>query len=559
MDRPLKAALTLLALFGPLSGCRHGEPPTGRPEASRGASSEEIAAVAVSKPRSTRSDLAGRWWRDDVFYEVFVRSFADSDGDGVGDFRGLSGKLDALVELGVNGLWLMPIHPSPSYHGYDVTDYRAVNPDYGTEADFDAFLAAAHERGLRVIIDFVLNHSSSQHPWFLESGTGEASRLRDWYVWRPAPDPRFRRPWDGSLDIWHPGPSGHYYGLFWSGMPDLNLANPKVEAEMIESMRFWLERGVDGFRVDAVRYLVETEDGANADTPETHAVLKRLRAALAESHPEALLVAEAWTDRAQVAPYYGVGGDEMQLAFGFDSASAIMQAAKDGLRVSVARSARELTEVFEDPNFVAPFLTNHDMPRAMQAFENARATSAARAAAATLFAWPGTPFIYYGEEIGMRGGPSRADEDKRTPMRWEEGPGFGFTTGTPWRASEEPAGVDVASQRADPKSLWNLYRALIGLRRSEPALSDGSLSVPALSGASRGLVALLREAGQDRMLFVTNFHEEPSPSILLTRVSASRAVVRFAEGLRGDVEVTKEGLRLPALSGRGFAFIRLAD
>lgn len=486
-----------------------------------------------------------------------MRSFADVDGDGVGDFRGLTSKLDDLVELGVNGLWLMPIHPSPSYHGYDVTNYRAVNPDYGTEADFDGFLAEAHRRGLRVIIDFVLNHSSSEHPWFLESGSSPESERRSWYVWRPAPDARLRRPWDGSLDIWHPGPSGYYYGLFWSGMPDLNLAHPAVEQEMVESMRFWLERGVDGFRVDAVRYLVEDEDGTNADTESTHAVLKRIRSALVETHPQALLVAEAWTERSKVAPYYGEGGDEMQLAFGFDSASAIMQAAKDGLRVSAVQSAQDLVKTFDDVNFVAPFLTNHDMPRAMRAFDDVGAPEAARPAAATLFAWPGTPFIYYGEEIGMRGGPSRADEDKRTPMRWSREPGFGFTGGKPWRSSDEPDGVDVASQRKDPASLWHLYRRLVRLRRGEPALSEGQLAVPPVAGASRGFAAFLRSTAEQRILFIVNYHDQPSAPITVEVTDLKAAEVLLTEGLQGEVEVTAEGVKAPALAGRGFAFLRL--
>ncbi len=267
------------------------------------------------------------WWRDHVFYEVFVRSFADSNGDGVGDLRGLTAHLDYLNDgkpggddLGVDGIWLMPIHPSPSYHGYDVVDYRAVNPQYGTLEDLDVLLREAHRRGIRVILDLLLNHSSSEHPWFVSAREGPGARYRDYYIWRQEALP-WTRPWDGA-PVWHPMNGWFYYGLFWSGMPDLNLGNPEVESAMLGVMQIWLRRGVDGFRVDAARHLFESADGKLVDQPESHALVKRLREKLQPEFPHVLLVAEAWTDAYTVSDYYGKG-DEFQLAFGYDTAAAV--------------------------------------------------------------------------------------------------------------------------------------------------------------------------------------------------------------------------------------------
>lgn len=553
--RSVRVALSGLALVAAAS-CRHSEP-------------ESLASAqpAEVKPpgRAPASPAARRWWRDAVFYEVFVRSFADSDGDGVGDLNGLTARLDALNDgepattddLGVDALWLMPIHPSPSYHGYDVTDYDEVNPDYGSIEDLDRLLEAAHARGVRVIVDFVLNHSSSEHPWFIESAADPGSDKRAWYTWREEPDPRFRRPWDGSPDIWHRAPTGWYYGLFWSGMPDLNLDHPPVEAAMLASMQGWLDRGLDGFRVDAVRYLIETADGGNADTPPTHAVSRRLRAAIEARHPEALLVAEAWTSPEKVAPYRG-DGDEYHLAFAFSIASAIMTSAKDGLRASLDQGLRTALDTYPDLTFLAPFLTNHDMRRAQRQLDEAGAQGAERPAAATLFALPGTPFVYYGEEIGMRGGASGADEDKRTPMRWRPVPSYGFTSAeSPWREAAEPRGVDVKTQRADSASLWSLYRDLIALRHRTPALTSTALVLPRKRGGGRGTTGFIRGDGAERVLFVVNFHDQPGKPLRI-EVGAARPELLFGEGIdpRG-FEVREGWLEIAPLEGRGFGYLKL--
>lgn len=495
-----------------------------------------------------------------MFYEIFVRSFADSDGDGVGDFNGLTARLDTLNDgdpnthgdLGINGIWLMPIHPSPSYHGYDVTDYRDVNPAYGSMADFERFLAEAHKRGIKVIIDFVLNHSAKDHPWFKDAVASKTSEHRDWYTFRDAPDPRWKRPWDGG-SVWHKTATGeHYYGLFWSGMPDVNLANAQAAEAMVSAMEFWLAKGVDGFRVDAVRHLFESEDGTLVDQPQSHAFMKAARQRLLTKYPEAVLVAEAWTDSQTVAEYFGDNGDEFQLAFSFDAGGAMVTAAKDGLKVTMAQFTKTANEAYSDRGFEAPFLTNHDMPRVMRQLKGD--TAAARVSAATLLAQPGTPFIYYGEEIGMQGGASSKDEDKRTPMRWNAEAGYGFSTGKPWHEADEAEGVDLQSQHKDPNSLWRLYRDLIRLRQESPALSDGQARALPITGGARGTFALLRQHGAERVLFVANYHTEASAR--LTVALAGTPEVQLQEGT-GAVSTQEGVLSIEGIGPRGFAFIQL--
>jgi hypothetical protein len=253
------------------------------------------------------------WARGAVFYEVFVRSFADSDGDGVGDLAGLTARLDYLndgdpsggSDLGVDALWLMPVFASPSYHGYDVTDYEAVEPDYGTLEDFERLVAEAHRRGVRVIVDLVVNHSSVEHPWFERACCSPRSPYRSWYVWRPD-DPGWTQPWGGDNPTWHRRGDEYYYGVFWSGMPDLNWRTPALREEMKRIAALWLGRGLDGFRLDATRHLVANGPGElQNDQPETHAYLKDFAAHVRRRFPEAVLVGENWTDTETIATYYG--------------------------------------------------------------------------------------------------------------------------------------------------------------------------------------------------------------------------------------------------------------
>jgi glycosidase len=502
-------------------------------------------------------------FRGGTVYEIFVRSYADSDGDGVGDLKGLTAHLDYLndgkpagttTSLGVDAVWLMPIFPSPSDHGYDVTDYRAVNPSYGTLADFDAFVAAAHQRGVRVILDFVLNHASSQHPWFVDSATGPGSPHRDDFMWRAAePTPHWHRPWDPS-DPWYAKNGAFYYGLFCGCMPDWNLGNPAIEAELTDAMKFWIDHGVDGFRLDAVRYFFESPDGVLEDLPETHAFLRRLRASLTTYAPRTLMVGEAWAPLITQASYWGQG-DELQLAFSFDLADALKSAAAAGDASAVVNLLASAETVFagKDRGFEAPFLSNHDQVRVLRALDDA---GAMRVAAASLFAMPGTPFVYYGEELGMRGGPGGADENKRTPFRWDaSAPNHGFTTANPWYRVDEADGVDVATERADAGSLWHLYQRLIGLRRAEPALQSGDTVRPAHS-AGAGVLALVRGpvVGR-RVLVIANFGASASGAFTVD-VAGTPALL-FAEGLTGAPAAAGGKVSIQDLAAHGFVFVAM--
>lgn len=500
------------------------------------------------------------WWRDDVGYEVFVRSFADSNGDGIGDLRGLTARLDLLNDgdpatkddLGVDLLWLTPIFPSPSYHGYDVVDYRAVRPEYGSLADLDALIRAAHGRGMRVILDFVLNHSSSQHPWFRaarDPNHPEHRRHRDWYLWRrQAPD--WQRPWDRA-PVWHRSAAGDwYYALFWSEMPDLNLENPAVLEELMGAMRFWLARGIDGFRFDAVRHLCESPDGVLADVAASHVVLQRVRQALAGEHPNALLLGEAWSDTANIARYAGQG-DELHLAFSFGVAGGVVDAVAEGQRAPLVEALMGAEAAFADRGFEAPFLTNHDQTRAMRRFGGDLAK--ARLAASTLFALPGTPFVYYGEEIGLQGGPSAADEDKRTAMRFTADAKHGFSTApAPWHEAAEARGVDVESQRQE--GLWRSYQQLIALRHAHPALSRGTATRPAVEGGGRGAFALLREHEAESVLFLANFSAEAAPDF---QVAASGRPTVLQATAPVVVEARDGRLLVRGLKARAAVFVKL--
>lgn len=516
-------------------------------------------------PEIITPNTAG-WWRDKVFYEVFVRSFADSNGDGAGDLKGLTSKLDYLndgnpattTDLGVDAVWLMPIYPSPSYHGYDVTEYQAVNPAYGSLSDFDALVAAAHQRGLKIILDFVPNHTSSAHPWFRNARTDVSATYRDYYVWRTS-DPGWKRPIDGA-SLWHSGGGGYFYGYFWGEMPDLNYRNPEVQQAIIDAMKFWLGHGVDGFRIDAARYLYEALDGTAqtiSEQPETHAFIQRARLELHRTWPSALLVAEAWASADLAATYYGQG-NEYQLAFAFDTAGSLVKAVSTGNASELINTLARAEKLPVEPGYDAPFLTNHDMVRVMQQLGGNQA--AAKVAGATLLALPGTPFLYYGEELGMGGGPSRsADEDKRTPMRWNAtGPQHGFTSrSTSWYGtSSEDAGIDVASEQADTASIWNTYRSAIALRHAHPALSSGAGHWVATTSGPASVFAYLRTNGTSRVLFLANFSGVATGPFTVP-VPSTSAVPLLTEGLKGSVQIADSAAHVEGLAPWGFVYLSL--
>src|SRR5215217_2948418 len=390
-------------------------------------------ASAVATPVASPVTHSPARWDDAVCYEVFVRSFYDSDGDGIGNLNGLSARLDYLNDgdpatdddLGVTCLWLMPIFASPSYHGYDVGDYEAIEPDYGTMDDFARFLALAHRRGLRVILDLPLNHTSNQHPWFQEAFRDPSSPHRDWYIWS-AVDPGYPGP--AGQTVWHKSPvrDEYYYGLFGEGLPDLNYRNPAV-TEMVRTIsRFWLSKGVDGFRLDAIKHMIE--DGKTQEnTPETHAWLRDYRTFLDAEFPEALTIGEIFNAGASVLePYYDP--EQLHSYFQFEIAGQLLNAAHSGDGGSLVYTIEDALAKQPSQPF-ATFLTNHDQTRTMTVL--AGDVAEAKLAATALLTLPGLPFIYYGEEIGMRG--EKPDERLRTPMQWTAGAAGGFTTGQPWQ------------------------------------------------------------------------------------------------------------------------------
>ncbi len=517
-----------------------------------------LAALAVLAACATRAPAAAPvqpviglpagtdgfpWWNDTVFYEVFVRSFSDSDGDGVGDLSGLIERLDYLndgdpatqTDLGVTGLWLMPIHPSPSYHGYDVSNYYQINPPYGTLDDFRRLLDEAHRRGIRVIIDLVLNHTSSQHAWFQDAARSD-SAFRNWYVWSD-----IERP-----GRWWPADSGYYYGYFEDGMPDLNYTNAAVTSEMQAVARFWLaDIGVDGFRVDAAKYLIEA--GAIEDTPATHAWLREFRRFYTGVNPQAVTVGEVWSGSSVAAGY--ARGDEFDLVFEFDLAEGMLLSAGLGNTRALADRYAASLRLFRPGQFAA-FLSNHDQIRVMQRLGGRLPN--ARAAAALLLTGPGVPFIYYGEEIGMLGG--KPDPDIRTPMQWTGGAQAGFTTGQPWRAvNPDFPEKNVEAQAADPDSLLSFYRQLIKIRNDHAALRVGDTFL--LDTGSDLLFGLLRASRQESVLVLVNLSAEPVADY---RLSLARSPL---EGGYVLAPILGEPATVPltAAAGGGFADYRPAE
>lgn len=440
------------------------------------------------------------WWNDAVFYEIFVRSFYDSDGDGIGDFNGITEKLDYLndgdpnttTDLGVTGLWLMPIHPSPSYHGYDVTDYYDVNPEYGTMDDFKHLLDEAHARGIRVTIDWVLNHTSSQHPWFV-AAKDPASRYRDWYRWSSEqfPGPGWR----------YGGGGASYYANFSEAMPDLNYANPAVVEEMKRVVNFWLDDvGIDGFRLDAAKHIFE-EGTVIENLPETHVFYKKFRSYYKAVNPQAIFIGEVWNSSDIVGPY--LQGDELDLAFDFDLAKNYVFSAGIGNADYFSDVLNHDLTIFKPGQF-AVFLSNHDQNRAMSTWNDD--VDAAKTAATLLLTSPGVPFLYYGEEIGMLG--TKPDENIRLPMQWTAEEDAGFTTGAPWRApSGDYPAKNAADQAADPNSLLSLYRKLIHIRNDHAALRVGDYY--AIETGNNAVFANLRVSKDETILVLINLSSAP--------------------------------------------------
>ena len=484
------------------------------------------------------------WYKDAIIYQVHVRAFVDSNGDGIGDFQGLSQRLDYIQDLGVSAIWLMPFFPSPLRDdGYDIADYNSVHPCYGSLDDFKAFLANAHDRGIRVVIELVANHTSDQHPWFQESRSSRDNPKRDWYVWSDT-DNRYRSTRIIFIDTelsnwaWDPVSKSYYWHRFFSHQPDLNYDNPAVREEMWNVMKFWLELGVDGFRLDAVPYLIEREGTNCENLPETHEVIREWRKKVDEQFPGTMLLAEANQWPSDLRPYFG-NGDEFHMAFHFP----LMPRMFMGLRLE---DRKPITEILQQtPEIPAScqwclFLRNHDeltlemvtnierdymydiyardkimrlnlgiRRRLAPLLDNDRRRI--ELMNGMLMSLPGTPILYYGDEIGMGDNIHLGDRNGvRTPMQWSGGWNGGFSGADPEALYSPPIlnpvygyqAVNVLSQKRNENSLLSWMRHIMSIRRSSSVFGSGSIEF--LFPANHRVLAYVRQLGKETILVVNN-------------------------------------------------------
>jgi alpha-glucosidase len=496
------------------------------------------------------------WWQSAVIYEVYPRSFQDSSGDGIGDLNGIIQRLDYLVNLGIDAIWVAPVYRSPMVDfGYDVADYCDVDPIFGTMQDFDRLLKEAHRRDLKLILDFVPNHSSDQHPWFLESRSSRENAKRDWYLWRDEPN-NWMSNFGGSGWEWDKQSNQYYYHSFLKEQPDLNWRNPAVRAAMYDALRFWLDKGVDGFRVDVMWMIIKDDQNRdnppnpnfvpaqssgnsllpvyNSNRPEVHEVVAEMRAVI-DSYPGRVLIGEIYLPIKDLMAYYGQDLNGANLPFNF-------------LLLQCPWNAQAIVQVISEymtmlpqgawPNWV---LGNHDNARI------ATRVGYSQAAVATmlLLTLPGTLTIYYGEEIGMTNALIRPEEvqdpaekrqpgigmgrdPERTPMTWDCSDMAGFTRGKPWLPlGAEHWVVNVEAEEDDGESMLNLYRRLIALRRAHQVLVDGQLRSLTTVG---NLLRYERAAANERLVIFLNFGHS------LVRVATEVGIVLAGSDSRRNTE-----------------------
>ena len=479
------------------------------------------------------------WWQDGVIYQIYPRSFQDSNGDGIGDLPGIASRLDYLVQLGVDAIWISPFYPSPmADFGYDVADYTGVDPMFGTMADFDRLISAAHAKGLRLIVDFVPNHTSDQHSWFRESRSSRENPKRDWYIWRDAaPGGGVPNNWmsnfGGSAWEWDAATGQYYLHSFLREQPDLNWRNPEVKAAIFAAMRFWLDKGVDGFRMDVLWLLIKDDQfrsnpqnpdwtpGGNSfgstlplytsDRPETHAIVREMRE-LMNAYPERVLIGEIYLPLTKLVTYYGpdpntTDGRGADMPFNFH----LIQTAWDADKVArLIENYESLLPAGAWPNWV---LGNHDQPR----LATRVGAGQERVAAMLLLTLRGTPTMYNGDELGMPNAEITPDQvqdpaekrqpgigmgrdPERSPMVWDGSPGAGFTTGKPWLPLvPNYAALSVAAESGEPRSVLALYRRLLELRREHEALHAGAVSDVAAEG---GVLRYVRSSADGKRLQV---------------------------------------------------------
>ncbi|KAA9345532.1 alpha-amylase family glycosyl hydrolase [Adhaeribacter soli] len=483
------------------------------------------------------------WWQECIIYQIYPRSFQDSDGDGIGDIQGIISRLDYLKELGILSIWVSPIFQSPmADFGYDISDYTGIHPIFGTMEDFDQLLAEVHRRGMRLLLDFVPNHTSDQHPWFKESRSSRDNPKRDWYIWHDAnEDGSEPNNWLAMFGEtaweWDEKTQQYYYHGFLKEQPDLNWRNPEVQEAMFDVMRFWFDKGVDGFRIDVIYHLIKDAQFRNnpsnpdyqphmnhydkllpvysTDQPEVHEIARKMRK-LTDSYPgDRVLIGEVYLPINKLVAYYGADNNEVHMPFNFQL--LVLPWDAEHIASTINQYEGALPEEAW-PNWV---LSNHDQPR----ITSRVGATQARVAAMMLLTLRGTPTIYYGDEIGMRDIPIPFDEVQdpqglnmpglnlsrdpaRTPMQWDITENAGFTSGKPWlRIALDFRRLNVEVQEKDPFSMLTFYKELIMLRQNEPALRIGSYT-PVY--ADKQIISYVREAGDTRFLILLNLSHRPS-------------------------------------------------
>jgi len=532
-------------------------------------------SIAAAQASSHAVDAEGHaWWQHAVFYEIYPRSFADSNNDGVGDLKGIASKLDYLKGLGVDAIWISPCFPSPQVDfGYDVSDYENIDPMYGTLADFDLLAGEAKKRDMRIILDFVVNHSSDQHKWFLNSKSSRTSSRRDWYIWRDGRGPgeppnNWVSTFGGSAWTFDPATNQFYYHYFYAEQPDLNWRNPAVKDAMFDVTRWWYKRGVAGFRLDAVDTLFEDpelhdnpilrpgtnhfgdpieQDKYNTKLPEVHDVLRGLRKVADESN--AVLIGETWTaDVAELNRYYGQGNNELQLPM--DLLFTMVN------KLSPAEFRKQIAAVDAASGWPTFVISNHDIVRSYDRYgDGEHNDQIAKLMAALYLTLRGTPIMYYGEEIGMKTTPPTRKEDvkdpigrtgwpeekgrdgERTPMQWDSSDNAGFSKGTPWLPVPETYKThNVAEESRDPSSVLEFYRKVLQLRHTNRALLDGSYT--AINESDDSVLSYLRVYKEHGVVVALNMSNESQKVTLELKgkgfASATRLLATGESSAKGD-------------------------
>ena len=484
------------------------------------------------------------WFKNVVYYEINVKAFQDSNDDGIGDFKGLTNRLDYIKDLGIGCLWLMPMYPSPLRDdGYDISDYKSIHPDLGSLSDFKNFLEEAHKRSIRVIVDLVMNHTSEMHYWFQEAIKGEDNLYHHYYVWSHT-DKKYKNTriifidteksnWTFNKDV-----GKYYWHRFFSHQPDLNYDNPKVQEEILDIVRYWLNMGIDGFRVDAIPYLFEREGTSNENLPETHEFVKKIRKVMDREYPNAILLAEANQEPKALLEYFG-NGDEFHMAYNFPLMPAMFMALKKEDSAPIINILKKTPSIPQNCQWMI-FLRNHDeltleivseedrnyMLKAYAPQKRMKSNLGIRRRLlplldgniqvlkllnAMLFSMPGSPIIYYGDEIGMGENIYLNDRDGvRTPMQWDSGKNGGFSRAEPedliLPMVNDPdysfRSVNVLNQTTIPSSIFNFMKKLIQLRQSLKALNVGSIKI--LSLDNNGVLAFIRQFGEHRIVCIFN-------------------------------------------------------